>query len=129
MKPSIMLCTGLSAFLMLANTPSVEANAKYKNHQSVVNACTQQWNTHHSDTNLSTCRPQTTINGSYVILGNCSSAKKNGLRTQEDGKCQLTLQLQCKRHDQSWNDTQASCTTLLHNPSKFTNDDGTLKEE
>lgn len=128
MKRSIVLLAGLSMFLSPAIAPSVEANAKYKNYQAVQNACGQQWNAYKNETNLSTCRAQTSNNGAYIYLGGCSSSKKHGINTQKNGKCQLNIQLQCKRRDQSWNDTQASCTTLLHNPSKFTNDDGTLKE-
>lgn len=128
MKKSIVLLAGLSLFLLPATAPAVEANAKYKNYQAVQNACGQQWNAHKSETNLSTCRAQTSSSGGYIYLGGCSSAKKKGIQTQENGKCQLTIQLQCKRRDQSWNDTHASCTTMLHNPSKFTNDDGVLKE-
>jgi hypothetical protein len=103
------------------------SSAKYKDYKAIQNACGQQWSAHEKDSNLATCEAQTSGSGNYIYLGGCSSAKKSGIATQESGKCQLNIQLHCKKRDQSLNDTQASCTTLLSDPSKFTNDDGVMK--
>lgn len=100
-------------------------NAKYKNYKALENACRAVWVDDKPD-GLDTCKQGQYDSGQIDVLGSCGSSIKNGIATQESGKCNLNLQLSCRRKDQSWNDTQVSCKSLLNSADKLKNDDGNV---
>ncbi len=99
------------------------SSAKYKDYKALENACRAVWVDDKPD-GLNTCQQGEHDSGSIDVLGKCGNSVSNGINTQNSGKCSFNLQLSCQKRDGSWENTQASCKSLLSAPDKLRNDDG-----
>jgi hypothetical protein len=117
---TLLAAGGLCAATAL---PAAAMAPKYKNHTEIQNACSAKWE---EIADSLTCKAQKSSADHYIFLGGCSSAKKNGIATQNEGKCSMNIQLSCRKRDGRWANTQAACKSVLKAPETLENDDGTI---
>ncbi|MEO2182864.1 MAG: hypothetical protein ABGY43_11235 [bacterium] len=101
--------------------------AEYKDLEALMAASVNKWV--NKEDHLS-CQSILDGAGNPKITGAACGKHHKKIQTRQMGKCDPgRLNLSCRTRNGDWNETKASCKTLLENPAWLSNDDGKIVED